>query len=221
LALARLELDLGRTAQGRARSDKAMEGLGKLVALDPTNARWLEYLLIGQMDAVDFAAGSSRLPEARAAHAQAAALLAKLRTGDETKAWRADLDGRLDQQEILLAQLDGDAERARSLALALLDRLRLVPGSREAVAERAVLYGVARLGAGQPAEAVLALSPRRESLSPAGRDVLARAYLAQGRGDLAEPIVRNLKKNGYAHPGFLAFWRDSPLAGAIVQGGST
>jgi tetratricopeptide (TPR) repeat protein len=221
LALARLELDLGRMGQGRARSDKAVEGLRTLVTLDPTNARWLEYLLIGQMDAVDFAAGSSRLPEARAAHAQAAVLLGKLRTGDEATAWRVDLDGRLDQQGILLAQLGGDPKQARGLALALLDRLRLAPGSREAVAERAVLNGSARLGAGQPAQAVLALSPRRGSLSPAGRDVLARAYLAQGRGDLADPIVRNLKKNGYAHPGFLAFWRDSPLAGAIVQGGFT
>jgi hypothetical protein len=60
------------------------------------------------------------------------------------------------------------------------------------------------------------LSPRRGSLSPAGRDVLARAYLAQGRRDLADAIVRDLKKQGYAHPGFLAFWRESPLAGATV-----
>jgi len=221
LALARLELDLGRTAQARARSDKAMEGLRKLVTLDPTNARWLEYLLVGQMDAIDFAAWSSRLPEARAAHAQAAAMLARLRTGDEAKAWRADLDGRLDQQGLVLAELGGDPERTRALALTLLDHLRLASGSREAVAERAVLYGVGRLGAREPAEAVLALAPLRESLSPAGRDVLARAYLAQGREDLADPIVRNLRKQGYAHPGFLAFWRDSPLAGATVQGGST
>jgi tetratricopeptide (TPR) repeat protein len=221
LALARLELDLGRTAQARARSDRAMEGLRKLAALDPTNTRWLEYLLIGQIDAVDLAAWSGQLPEARAAHARAAVMLAKLRTGDEAKAWRADLDGRLDQQGIVLARLDGDPARTRNLALALLDHLQRAPASREAVVERAVLYGVGHLGAGRPAEAISALSPRRGSLSPAGRDVLARAYLAQGRRDLADAIVRDLKKQGYAHPGFLAFWRESPLAGATVQGAST
>jgi len=221
LALARLELDLGRTAQARVRSDRAMEGLRKLVALDPTNTRWLEYLLIGQMDAIDLAAWSGQLPEARAAHAEAAAMLARLRTGDEAKAWRADLDGRLDQQAIMLARLAGDPARTRNLALALLDHLRRAPVSHEAVVERAVLYGTAHLAAGQPAEAVATLSPRRGSLSPAGRDVLARAYLAQGRRDLADAIVRDLGKQGYAHPGFLAFWRESPLAGATVEGGFT
>lgn len=218
LALARLELDLGRLTQARARSSAAMRGLRDLVALDPTNARWLEYLLIGQLDTVDLAAWSGQRDQARAAHAQATALLTKLRTGDEAKTWRVDLDGRLDQQGIVLAQLDGDPSRARSLASTLLDRLKDAPSAREAVSERAVLLGFAHLATDQPVAAIAALSPRRGSLSSAGLDILARAYLAQGRRDLADPIVRGLEKQGYAHPAFLAFWRESPPAGALGQG---
>ncbi len=218
LALARLELDLGRVTQARARSAAAIRGLRELVALDPTNTRWLEYLLAGQIDAADLAAWSGPLDQARTAHAQAAAMRTKLRTGDEAQVWRADLDGRLEQQGILLARLGGDAPRAQRLALALRDRLEAMPNTREAVAERATLYGVAYLASEQPAAAIAALAPRRGSLSPAGLDILARAYLGQGRRDLAAAIVRDLKAQGYAHPGFLAFWQDSPLAGMASQG---
>jgi tetratricopeptide (TPR) repeat protein len=218
LALARLELDLGKLEQSRVRTGEAMRGLSELVALDPTNTRWLEYLLIGQMDTVDQAAWSGRLAQARTAHAQAAAMLAKLRTGDGAKAWQADLDGRLDQQEIILARLGRDPARARSLALELQDRLRRMPGSREATADRLALYGFAHLAADQPEAAISVLSPRRNALPPVSLDILARALLAQGRRDTAETIVRGLKKDGYAHPAFLAFWAESPLAGATSQG---
>jgi hypothetical protein len=57
---------------------------------------------------------------------------------------------------------------------------------------------------------------RRGSLSPANRDVLARAYLGVGQRNQAEKIVSELKKQGYQHPAFLDFWRDSP-AGGILQ----
>jgi tetratricopeptide (TPR) repeat protein len=221
LALARLDLDLGRTTQGAARSAQALSGLRDLVALDPSNARWREYLLIGQLNAVDFAAWSAQLPQARTAHAQAVATLARLRTGDEAKTWRIDLDGRLDVQAITLARLGDDPARARRLALALLDRLDRTPGSRETATERAALYGAAHLAAGQPEAAISALSPRRRSLPSNGLDILARAYQAQGQHDQARTIVKDLRKQGYAHPGFLAFWRESPLAGATVQGGFT
>ncbi|MBW8893286.1 MAG: hypothetical protein JF617_14590, partial [Burkholderiales bacterium] len=159
--------------------------------------------------------------QAGAAHAQAAATLAALRTGDEAKTWRIDLDGRLDVQAINLARLGGDAALARRLALALLERLDRTPVSRETAPERAALYGAAHLAAGQPAAAISVLSPRRRSLPSTSLDVLARAYLAQGQRDQALAIVKNLREQGYAHPGFLAFWEDSPLAGATVQGGST
>jgi tetratricopeptide (TPR) repeat protein len=221
LALARLELDLGRTAHGAARSTQALNGLRALVSLDPTNARWREYLLIGQLDAVDFAAWSGRLAQARSARAEAVAILADLRTGDEAKSWRADLDGRLEMQAVTLARLDGDLMRERSLALALLGQLDRTPVSRETAAERAALYGAAHLAAGRPAATISALSPRRGSLPSTSLDILARAYQAQGRSDQAQAIVTSLRKQGYAHPGFLAFWRESPPDGATVQGGLT
>ena len=221
LALARLELDLGRIKHGATRSAHALAGLRTLAALDPTNTRWREYLLIGQLNAVDFAAWSGGLAQAGAAHAQAAATLAALRTGDEAKTWRIDLDGRLDVQAITLARLGGDEARARRLALELLERLDRTPVSRETAPERAALYGAAHLAAGQSAAAISVLSPRRRSLPSTSLDILARAYLAQGQRNQALAIVKNLRKQGYAHPGFLAFWEDSPLAGATVQGGST
>jgi tetratricopeptide (TPR) repeat protein len=221
LALARLELDLGRTIQGAARSAQALSGLRDLVALDPTNARWREYLLIGQLDAFDFAAWSGRSAQARMVHAQAVSTLAGLRTGDEANTWRGDLDGRLDVQAITLARLGGDPARAQSLALALLDRLDRIPKSPKTTDERAALYGAAELSAGRPAAAISALSPRRRSLSAPSLDILARAYLVQRQGDQAQAIVNDLRNQGYAHPGFLAFWRDSSLAGAAVQGGIT
>ncbi len=213
LALARLELDLGRVAQARERSGAAMRGLRQLVALDPTNARWREYLLIGQMDTVDLAAWTGQPVQARIAHAQAAAMLARLRTVDAAKTWRVDLDGRLEQQRILLARLGGDPGLARRLAVALRDRLDNLPNARESVSERAILYGVVYSVAQQPVAAISALEPRRKSLSPVGLDTLARAYMAQGRRGPADAIVRELKAQGYAHPGFLAFWKESPLAG--------
>jgi hypothetical protein len=94
--------------------------LRELVALDPTNARWREYLLIGQMDAGRFRRLVGPGGEgARAVHTRAVAALADLRTGDEAKTWRVDLDGRLDVQAVALARLGGDPARARTLALAL------------------------------------------------------------------------------------------------------
>jgi hypothetical protein len=111
--------------------------------------------------------------------------------------------------------------RERSLALALLGRLDRTPVSRETAAERAALYGAAHLAAGRPAATISALSPRRGSLPSTSLDILARAYQAQGRSDQAQAIVTSLRKQGYAHPGFLAFWRESPPDGATVQGGLT
>ena len=180
----------------------------------------MEYLLAGQIDAVDLAAWSGPLGQARTAHAQAAAMRTTLGTDEDAKVWRADLDGRLEQQAILLARLAGDAPQARRMARALGNRLEAMPNSREAVSERATLYGVAYLSSERPAAAISALAPRRGSLSPAGLDILARAYLGQGQRDLAAAIVRDLKAQGYAHPGFLAFWQESLLADTASQGNS-
>lgn len=216
LALARLELDLGRLGQARQRSEAATQGLSQLVALDPSNTRWLEYLLVGQMEAANLALWSGRPAEASVAHSRAGATLVKLRSGD--KAWRVDLDGLYEQQGILLARRSGDAPRARRLARALRDRLDAVQDPREAVTERAILYGLVHLTTDEPSAAISALASRRTALSPAGLDMLARAYLAQGARNQASVIVRELVSQGYAHPGFLAFWRESPLAEMIGRG---
>jgi tetratricopeptide (TPR) repeat protein len=216
LALARLELDLGRVDDARGRSQAGMRRLGDLEKLDPTNARWREYVLVGLLDAVDLSCWSGRRAEAGAIHADAVAKLAQLRVGDQAKIWRPDLDGRLVQQAIVLARLDHDDAKARSLAAGLLEQLKTAPKSRDAEVENAGVKAFAQLAAGQPTEAVATLSLRRGSLSPANRDVLARAYLGVGQRNQAEKVVSELKKQGYQHPAFLDFWRDSP-AGGILQ----
>lgn len=217
LALARLELDVGRIDQARARSEASMRRLHELEALDPTNVKWREYLTIGAMDVVEIACWSGRLGDAVAAHAAAAAKLAQLRVGEQAKAWRVDLEGRLDQQAIMLARVQGDEAKARGLAQALLKRLEALPGGPEAEIENAGLKGFAQLAAGDGVAAASTLSKRTTTLSPAYRDVLARAYLAAGQKAQAEQIVRELQKQGYVHPGFLAFWRDSPVGGIISR----
>jgi len=208
LALARLEIDLGRLADARAGSDANMSRLRGLAALDPTNARWREYLVIGQLDAVELECWSGHLAQAKAAHAAATAGLAQLKASAESKAWRPELDGRLAKQAIILAQLSGEDAKARALAADLLKALK--SGKPE---ETFDLEGFTQLAAGNPAATVAVLKPRLGSLSPTSLDMLARADLATGNRNQAENIVRTLKKQGYAHPAFLAFWRDSPVGG--------
>ena len=217
LALARLELDTGQTARGRVRSAKALMGVRGLAALDPTNLKWREYLLIGQIDAADFACWSGDLAQARILHAEAGETLAKLREGGQGAGWRANLDGRLDHQEIVLRQAGGDQARARVLAVKLVDRLRQTPSSREDEVERAMLYGFGYLATGDNQAAVSALSARRGTLTPESQDILARAYLGLGQGERAAVIVQSLKIQGYAHPAFLAFWRNTPPGGVASR----
>ncbi len=218
LALARLELDLGQIEQGRARSAQALGGLRTLAALDPTNTKWMEYLLIGQMDAADFACWSGDLAQARALHGEAERTLARLRSGEGAKGWNAYLDGRLQQQGIVLRRTGGDVEGGRVLAVQLLDRLRRTPTSHGEEIDRAALYGFGHWVAGDNRAAVAVLSAQSNGLTPQGRDTLARAYLGLGQNDRARAIVQSLKIQGYAHPGFLAFWRNSPLAGISKSG---
>lgn len=208
LGLARLEIDLGRLSQARARSEASLARLRTLAALDPTNARWREYLVTGQLGAVEIACWSGRLAEARAAYGVAAEGLAKLDASDKEKVWRADLHGRLARQAVILAQQGGDQVRAKALAADLLEALKA--GKPEETVE---LAGFAGLAAGRSREVIAILAPKQGSMSIASRDVLARAYLASGDRNQAVNIVRLLKKQGYQHPAFLAFWRDSPVGG--------
>jgi tetratricopeptide (TPR) repeat protein len=216
MAMARLELDAGRPAEARALSDAGMSRLRELSALDPTNARWGEFVVIAQLDRVDLEAWAGDLAKARATHAAARTGLAKLHGGDP-KQWRDDLEGRLAQQEIVLARLTGDRAAERGLARALLDELARAPGTRDQRIERARLIAFTQLAADQPGEVIKTLSPQRAALPPVSRDVLARAYLAVGQRNQAENIVRELQKHGYAHPSFIVFWRNSPVGGIFSR----
>jgi tetratricopeptide (TPR) repeat protein len=212
LAMARLELDAGRPAEARALSDAGMNRLRELSALDPTNARWGEFVVVAQLDRVDLEAWSGDLAKARATHAAARAGLARLHGGDP-KQWRTDMEGRLAQQEMVLAQLGDDRAAERRLAQALLDELARTPGTKDQRVERARLIAFTQLAAGRPEEVVKTLSPQSAALPPVSRDILARAYLATGQRNQAENIVRELKKHGYAHPSFIVSWRNSPVGG--------
>jgi hypothetical protein len=187
-----------------------MRRLSELAALDPTNARWREYLVVGRLDEVDRYIWSDPA-SARVAYAATAAEVAKLRSGAKDTAWRADLEGRLAQQAILLAQRAGDLDEARALARKLAKDMVDAPGERAAKIDQVRLLGFTQLAMGQPEAAAATLSTRRRSLPPASLDVLARAYLALGRRAEADAIVISLTKQGYEHPAFLAFWRSSPV----------
>jgi tetratricopeptide (TPR) repeat protein len=219
LALARLELDLGRAAQARVHSTTGLEELTALAALDPTNARWREFMLVAQLDMVDFEAwaGARGLARAKALHAEATSELAGMRTGQSAKVWRPEVDGRLKQQSVVLAQLDGDLARARASAEALLAEIAAASSAHGGKEDFSAMLGFANLASGHAREAIAVLTPKRRALAPSGLDTLARAYAATGRRDEARAIVGALQKQGYAHPAFLAFWKESPLGVAVSR----
>lgn len=215
VALARLELDLGRLESAQARSEQNLTRLRSLSALDPTNARWREYLAASLMDAIDLALSAGRLSEARKIHTEASALIAKPAAGAKAEPWAAKTEGRLQQLGIMLAKRAGDTAKARQLAEALAAQLKTTVWRKELGAVG--LYASAELEAGRPASAIDILWRQRASMTPGNRDTLARALIAVGRRDEAAAIVRDLEKQGYAHPGFLAFWRDSLPGGASFR----
>lgn len=215
LALARLELDLGRSEASKSRLDGAIRRLRSLAVLDPTNARWREYLAAGLMDSANNALWTGRRSSAEADHAEAAKLLVQRRAGPKGQGWSEQLDGRLDQQAIVLAVQEGREDKARTLADGLSARMKAANWRKDLAS--ASLYGSAEWAAGRPSAAVDILWPRRSTLSPFYRDVLARALRAAGRTKEADEIVRDLVKHGYAYPGFLAFWRDSLPGGASTR----
>lgn len=215
VALARLELDLGRLEAARRRSAENLTRLRSLANLDPTNAQWREYLADSLIDTTDLALWSGRLGEARAARAETEKVLALRHAGAKVEPWNARFEGRVDQQAILFAKEAGQSERVRDLANLLAMRAKGADWRKDLGALG--LYASAELAAGRPASAVDILWPRRLALPPGARDTLARALLAVGRRDDAVAIARELARYGYAHPGFLAFWRDSLPGGAFTR----
>lgn len=219
LGLARLELDLGRLSDARGRLAVAMKRLRELAALDPTNSRWREYVLIGELDSVDLALWSGNASDARSRHAAASASLARSRVGAQDVAWRADLDGRLTRQAIALAFSAGDANGAKRMAKSLIERLGASKGDPDTAVAQLDLLGYAQFTHGEPAAAIKTLSLRRDALPPASLDILARAHLAEGQREEAARIASYLKQQAYAHPGFVAFWRESPAGEGSQSGG--
>jgi tetratricopeptide (TPR) repeat protein len=215
VALTRLELDLGRLAAVRARSEENLRKLRALAALDPTNARWREYIAASLADTVDLEVGTGRLDEARAVHAEAEKLVAARRIGEKGSTWSDNYEGRLGLQAVLLAQHGGEPEKARALAEAFSVRAKATAWRKDLGA--AGQYAAGELAAGRPTSAIDILWSRRALLAPSARDTLARALAAVGRRDEAAAIVRDLTRQGYAHPGFLAFWRDSLSGGASTR----
>lgn len=215
LGLARLEYNVGRLTQAQERSARSMRRLRELEALDPSNKRWREYLVIGELDIVDFTTWSQDVAKAQGARSAAAKSLARLRGEEQGAIWRADLEGRLERQGIVLALRAGDEVKAERLAKGLLRSLKSAPTGQDAAVDRSDLLGFAQLAAGEPSAAIATLSPRQGSLTPTSLDVLARAYLAAGRKPEALRIARMLSKQGFAHPGFVAFWADSLSGGNI------
>lgn len=212
LGLARRALDLGRIGEAERRVAQARRGFEALTALDPQNATWREFAVSVELDAADVAFAAGRMEAARAANALAAARIEALRTlNPEIYAWTAALGGRLRGQVILFELAEGRAAAAASAGAELQRALSTRKGGKGDEDREAALLGLAHLAQGQAGAAETLLAPRLDSLSPAGRDVLARALLSQGRQDRAAPIVRALRAQGYAKPDFVAFWRDSPL----------
>lgn len=215
VALARLELELGRLTSARTRSEENLNRLRGLSALDPTNARWREYLASSLLDAADLSLWSGQMAEARRAHAEAGAILAARRSGPKAESWSDKYEGRLEQQAVILALQSGQPEKARALAGDLAVRAKATAWREDLGG--ANLYAFSEWSAGRPASAVDVLWSWRSTLPPSSRDLLARALAAVDRKGEAEAIVRDLIKQGYAHPGFLAFWRDSLPGGASTR----
>jgi hypothetical protein len=217
LGLARLEFNVGRLTQARDRSARSMRRLRELAALDPSNKRWREYQVIGELDIVDFTTWSEDAEKAQQARSAASRSLARFRGEEQGAIWRADFEGRLERQGIVLALRAGDEAKAVRLAKGLLQSLKSAPTGQDAAVDRSDLLGFAQLAAGEPSAAIATLSPRQGSLTPTSLDVLARAYLAAGRKPEALRIARMLSKQGYAHPGFVAFWADSLSGGNVAR----
>ncbi len=212
LALARRALELGQTQEAGRLVEEAGRGFAELVALDPQNATWLEYTATADMDAFDLAMARGDLVAARSIHARAGVRLAKLRAlNPEVYAWTAKLSGRLRVEAIRLAEIDGRPDLAKAAADEIERSLAARPGVKGDADREAMLLGVARLTQGRAADVERLLWPLRETLSPEGRDILARALSRLGRAEDASAIVRELRAQGYAKPEFVAFWRDSPL----------
>lgn len=212
LALARRALDLGRVSEARTLIDGARLGFKDLTAFDPQNATWLDYAAAVELDAFDVAFAAGDIAAAKAAQADAAGRIERLRAlNPEVYSWSAKLSGKLRVQAIRLAQRDGDDQAARAAAREIEQSLTGRSGVKGDEDLEIWLLASARLAQGRAAEAEKLLAPRADSLPLESRFALARALHEMGHAKEAAAVVRKLQSQGYARPEFVAFLRDSAL----------
>lgn len=212
LALARRAIDVGRVEEARRLVAHARRGYDELTAFDPQNAKWQEYAVTVDLDALELALGEGDVPVARAASAAATSRLARLTAlNSDIRAWDVELGGRLNVQRMRLAVLEGRRDEARRLASEIVASLAHPTNQKSEGLKDNLWLASAYLALGDTAAVERLLGPQARSLVPLGQDILARALHAQGKSGQARALVKGLRERGYANPDFVAFWRDSSL----------
>jgi hypothetical protein len=100
--------------------------------------------------------------------------------------------------------MTGDASSARAQARRLAEASTAKTESRSREEERILLAGFAYLALDEPETAVKVLSQREKTLTPQGRELLARALVRTGDLPRARKILNELRGQGYARLGRLA-----------------
>jgi tetratricopeptide (TPR) repeat protein len=205
LALARRAADLGQQDEARDLVTRARGELAGLVQRDSDNTTWVEYAAVADLNLADLALDDGDLTLARRAHGEARARITRLTALNPTVyRWRWNLEGELQRQAITLALMAGDATSARNQARRLAEASTAKTDSRSREEERIMLAGFAYLALDEPETAVRILSQREKTLTPQGRDLLARALVRTGDLPRARKILNELRGQGYARLGRLA-----------------
>lgn len=204
LALARRAADLGQQDEARWLVTRARSELAGLVRRDPDNTTWSEYAAIADLNYADLALGEGDVGLARRAHGEARARITRLTAVNKTVyRWRWNLEGELQRQAITLALIAGDLSTARKQARLLAEASSAKTDSRSREEERTLLAAFAYLALEEPRQAVNLLSKREKTLTPQGRDLLARALMKAGDTSKARQILNELRGQGYSRPGRL------------------
>jgi tetratricopeptide (TPR) repeat protein len=205
LALARRAADLGQQDEARELVTRARGELAGLVQRDSDNTTWVEYAAVADLNLADLALDDGDLALAKRAHGEARARITRLTALNPTVyRWRWNLEGELQRQAISLALMAGDATSARDQARRLAEASTAKTDSHSREEERIMLAGFAYLALDDPGAAVKILSQREKTLTPQGRDLLARALVRTGDLPRARKILNELRGQGYARLGRLA-----------------
>lgn len=198
LALARRELDLG-LAGGQRRADSAATGLAALVAFDPDNTAWREYLAQARLDRADFALAQGRREEALQLHDAARQEVdALVKAHPDIALWRTSLDWRARKQGLLL--LSGSIRRRA--AEDLLVRTATAEGDP---VDRASARAAAFAALNRWSDAANTLKGHAALLAPADRAMLAQALVLSGRVARTDAQSIESPAPGYVPPRISAY----------------